>query len=135
LEPENHVNSCFIAAAALIVVIGLVHSVLGERLVFQRMRTHGIVPVNGGQILHESSVRILWASWHIVTILGWCIAGALWWLALPANAALAQSGLVKGISGALLGSSALVFFGTKSKHPGWAGLLTAAMLTFAGMYA
>jgi len=128
-------NSYFVAAAALTFVIGLIHSLLGERLVFQQMRTQGIIPVNGGQVLHESNVRIVWASWHIVTVLGWCVAVTLWWLADPPNAFLAQSGLSKTIVGALLGSSALVLIGTKGKHPGWTVLLATAMLTFAGMYA
>lgn len=127
-------NSYFVGAAMLNFVIGLIHSVFGERLVFQRMRMQGIIPVNGGQVLRESNVRIIWASWHIVTVLGWCVAAALWWLAEPSNAHLARSVLSKVIVGAMLASSALVLIGTKGKHPGWAGLLAAAMLAFAGMY-
>lgn len=127
-------NSYFVAAAMLNFIIGLIHSVFGERLVFQRMRMQGIIPVNGGQVLRESNVRIIWASWHIVTVLGWCVAAALWWLAEPSNAHLARSVLSKVIVGAMLASSALVLIGTKGKHPGWAGLLAAAMLAFAGMY-
>ena len=128
-------NSYFVAAAILVFVIGVVHSILGERLVFQRMRRHGIIPVYGGQVLVESKVRILWASWHIVTVLGWCIAAALLCLADSSNALLAQSGISIAIVSALLGSSTLVFVGTKGRHLGWAGLLVAALLTFAGMYA
>lgn len=131
---EKYVNSYFVAAALMAFVIGLIHSILGERLVFQRMRTSGIIPVNGGAVLAESNVRILWASWHIVTVFGWCLAVALWWLADPSNAHLASSGISQAIAGALLAGSALVLLGTKGKHPGWAGLLGGAMLVVAGMY-
>jgi hypothetical protein len=131
---EKYVNSYFVAAAVLAFVIGLVHSILGERLVFQRMRISGIIPVNGGQVLAESNVRILWASWHIVTVFGWGIAATLWWLADPSNAPLASSGISQAIVGALLAGSVLVLVGTKGKHPGWAGLLGGAILVLVGMY-
>jgi hypothetical protein len=128
-------NACFVAAAILTFLTGLTHSLLGERLVFRRMRVRGIVPTDGGQVLREPHVRILWASWHIVTILGWCLALALWWLADPVHACLAQSGLSKAIAGALAASAALVLIGTRGRHPGWAGLLAAASLVLAGMHA
>jgi hypothetical protein len=126
-------NTCFVAAAALLFLIGLVHSLLGERLIFRRMRKGGIVPVNGGQVLHESHVRIVWASWHIVTILGWCFAMVLWWLADAANAGLARSAFTVAIVAGLVGSAALVLGGTRGRHPGWIGLTAAALLAFAGM--
>lgn len=128
-------NSYFVAAGVLAFVIGLVHSVLGERLVFRRMRAKGFIPTNGGQVLREPHVRILWASWHVVTVLGWCIAVALLWLAHPSNAQLVQSTVSKAIVAALLGSSVLVLVGTKGRHIGWMGLLTAALLVVIGMYA
>lgn len=128
-------NLYFFAAGMLAFVIGLVHSVLGERLVFRRMRTQGIIPTNGGQVLREPHVRILWASWHIVTVMGWCIAVALLWLAHPSNAHLAKSAVSKSVFFALLASSMLVLIGTKGRHLGWVGLLVAAILSMAGTYA
>ena len=99
------------------------------------MRAKGFIPTNGGQVLREPHVRILWASWHVVTVLGWCIAVALLWLAHPSKAQLAQSTVSNAIVGALLGSSVLVLVGTKGRHLGWVGLLAAAILVVAGMYA
>jgi hypothetical protein len=128
-------NSYFAAAGVLAFAIGLVHSVLGERLIFRRMRAKGFIPTSGGQILREPHVRILWASWHVVTVLGWCIAVALLWLAQPSNAQLAQSAISKAIVGALLWSSMLVLVGTKGRHIGWVGLFAAAILVMVGMYA
>lgn len=99
------------------------------------MRGQGFVPTNGGQVLHEPHVRILWASWHVVTALGWCVAAALLWLAQPSQAQFAQSVVAKAAVAALVVSSVLVLVGTKGKHLGWVGLLAAAMLVLAGMYA
>ena len=59
-------NWYFVIAAALAFLVGLVHSVLGERLIFRRLRQDGFVPTNGGKLLGERDVRILWASWHVL---------------------------------------------------------------------
>ena len=128
-------NSYFAGAGVLAFAIGLVHSVLGERLIFRRMRAKGLIPTNGGEVLREPHVRILWASWHVVTVLAWCVGVALLWLAHPSNAQLAQSAVSKAIVGALLSSSVLVLVGTKGRHIGWVGLLAAAILVVVGMYA
>jgi hypothetical protein len=127
-------NTYFLAAGVLTFVIGLVHSVLGETMIFRRMRLQGIIPTNGGSVLREPHVRILWASWHVVTALGWCVAITLFWLALPSTAQISQSALSKAIACALLISSLLVLVGTKGKHLGWMGLLAAAALTAVGVY-
>lgn len=128
-------NWYFIAAGILSFVIGLVHSMLGELLIFRRMRAGGFIPTNGGQVLREPHVRILWASWHVVTALGWCLAALLIWLAVPTSSATAQLAVAHAVSGSMLASSILVLVGTKGKHPGWLGLLGVAILTATGSYA
>ena len=126
-------NAFFLAAAWLTFAIGLVHSVFGEWLIFRRMRQGGFIPTNGGQVLREPHVRILWASWHVLTVLGWGIAALLFWLAQAPQAQIAPSIIPQILTAALAASSALVLIGTKGKHPGWIGLLVAAALTFAGI--
>ena len=128
-------NWYFIAAGILSFAIGLVHSVLGESLIFRRMRASGFIPTNGGQVLREPHVRILWASWHVVTVLGWCLAALLLCLALPTSSAMAQLPVAHAISGSMLASSILVLVGTRGKHLGWLGLLGVAILTAIGSYA
>ena len=123
------------AAGTLTFAIGLVHSLLGERLVFQRMRSAGFIPTNGGPFLREPHVRILWASWHVVTAMGWCVAKTLFWLSLPLSKHLAQSLFAEAAVAPMLASSILVLVGTKGKHPGWAGLLGVAIVTAIGWYA
>lgn len=127
-------NWYLIAAAILSCAIGLIHSVLGEILIFRRMRTTGFIPTNGGLLLRESHVRILWASWHLVSVLGWCIAAVLMWLALPASRAVAQLPVAQVISISMLVSSLLVLVGTKGRHPGWIGLLCVAILAAVGLH-
>ena len=125
-------NSYLMAAGVLAFVVGLVHSVLGEILIFRGLRRCGVVPTDGGQLLRERHVRILWASWHLVTVLGWCVAAILWWLARDSALSQSHTFVTRAIAAAMLVSAALVFVGTKGKHPGWAGLLGVAVLVFLG---
>lgn len=87
------------------------------------------------RFLREPHVRILWASWHVVTVLGWCVAVILFWLALPSSTQVAQAFIAKAIIVSMLAGSILVLVGTKGKHPGWVGLLGVAILTTMGLSA
>ena len=71
-------NNPLLLAAAGLALVGLIHSVLGEVLVFRTLRTQGLVPAAGYPVLRERQVRILWASWHLVTVLGWALSALLW---------------------------------------------------------
>ncbi len=126
-------NTPLAAAAALTVVIGLVHSVLGERLVFSRLRQGTLVPTQGGTLLRGAHVRILWATWHVVSVLGWGVAGVLLMLAAEPALGPLHRGLLKLIALAMLASGALVLVGTRGRHPGWIGLVGVAVLTWLGL--
>ena len=125
-------NSYLIAAGVLAFVVGLVHSVLGEHLIFRRLRKSGVIPTYGGTLLGERHVRILWASWHIPTVLNWGMSCILFWLASPQSAVVGTQFIEDTIATSMLCSAVLVFVGTKAKHPGWAGLLGVAVLIWLG---
>jgi hypothetical protein len=127
-------NWCFFIAGFLTTAIGLIHSLLGERLIFSRMRSGGMIPTNGGQMLREPHLRILWATWHLATAMGSGLAAVLFWLALPSSRPMGQSLVAVAIIGTMLVSSSLVLVATKGKHPGWAGLLCVAILAAIGAY-
>lgn len=124
-------NWFLISASALAFLVGLVHSVLGERLIFRRMRQGGLIPTNGARLIGEGHVRILWASWHVLTVFGWCIAAILFWLSQGQFSG-ADVLFANTIAIAMFAGAALVFIGTKAKHPGWLGLLGVAALTCLG---
>ena len=125
-------NWYFVIAAALAFLVGLVHSVLGERLIFRRLRQDGFVPTNGGELLGERHVRILWASWHVLTVFGWCIGSILLWLSLSSSSVSSAWFIEQAVVITMLAGSALVFVGTKARHPGWAGLLAVAVFVWLG---
>lgn len=126
-------NAYLAAAAALAIVIGLVHSVLGERMVFSRLRQGSWVPTQGGTLLRGPHVRILWASWHVVTVLGWAVAAALLMLAAEPSLGSLHVALLQLIALAMLASGTLVMVGTRGRHPGWIGLFGVAGLTWLGL--
>jgi hypothetical protein len=126
-------NKYLLAAAALTFIVGLVHSVLGEKFVFARMRQGKLVPTNGGTVLRQPHVRILWASWHFLTVLGWALAGTLLLLASEPTALGLHASLLQIITIAMLAGSVLVLYGTKARHPGWVGLFGVAILTWLGI--
>lgn len=117
-----------LVAGVLSFALGLIHSVMGEVLIFRRMRNGHIIPTNGHPILKERHVRILWASWHLVTVFGWGLGTILLRYSLygseqPNQLFIENTILLTMFSGALL-----VFIGTKGKHPGWVVLLAIAIL-------
>ena len=123
-------QSPYLVAAVLVTVTGLVHSVLGETLIFRHLRNGGLVPALGAPPLRERNVRILWATWHLATLFGWAFAGLLFQLSLghPMSASL----VTRAIVFAYLGGAVLVLVGTKGRHPGWVALTAVAALTAAG---
>jgi hypothetical protein len=125
-------NLYLATAAVLATLVGFVHSVLGERLVFSRMRLGQFVPTNGGNVLREPHVRIVWASWHALTALGWAMAAVLLLLASEPVLTGLHNSLLDIIAVGMVVSAALVFFGTRARHPGWIGLLAVAVLIWLG---
>ena len=126
-------NGYFAAAAVFAFGVGLVHSVLGEILVFSRLRQPGLwVPTRDGTLLGEGHVRILWATWHGLTVFGWCMGAVLLHMAWPATLANTRAFVIQAFAIAALAAAALVFGGTRARHPGWIGLLAIAGCAWLG---
>jgi len=118
-------ESWLLVGGLVAVVVALVHSVLGEVLIFGRMRKGTVVPTMGQPILRERHVRILWATWHIVSVFGLAIAGVLVFMSIYPAIDL-QGLFLRSVAISMGVSSAFVLFATKGMHPGWAGLLVVA---------
>ena len=66
-------------AAILMFLLGLAHSVLGERYILVRLfRREGLPKLFGGTAF---TTRILRFAWHITTVLWWGFAALLWQVA------------------------------------------------------
>ncbi|MCG8326198.1 MAG: hypothetical protein MI974_00875 [Chitinophagales bacterium] len=129
-------NIYFLIAGILSFLLGLVHSILGEYLIFQKKREKGkIIPSKRSEGLRERHLRIIWATWHLASVFGWCIGAIL------IKIALGQSGLnadfvdflIQSVICAMFTGALLVLMGTKGKHPGWIVLLMITILLIIGM--
>ncbi len=120
----------FLIAGILAMATGLAHSVLGEILIFRHLRKGGLVPSMSAPPLRERNIRILWASWHLVTVFGWALAAVLLWLAFVPQRGSLHSFSVGVIVLAYFAGAVLVLVGTKGRHPGWIALSIVAAITW-----
>lgn len=118
-------NSLLVSAGLLSIVVGLVHSVLGELLIFKNLRNNSLVPNVAVPPIRQRNIRILWATWHLASILGFAMGLILIQLA---GVSAPPSFVVQPIAFSMALAGALVFYATKGRHPGWAGLLGVAVL-------
>lgn len=128
-------NVYFLIAGILCFILGIVHSILGELLIFKSKRNpSSIVPSKKSADFKERHIRIIWATWHLTTIFGWCLGIIL------VKISLTQSELNTEIIGlitqstiyAMMAGSILVLIATKGKHPGWLILLIIGALLIIG---
>ncbi|MFK7920403.1 MAG: hypothetical protein AB8H47_00525, partial [Bacteroidia bacterium] len=71
-------NIYFLLAGILSFVIGLVHSILGEILIFKTKREKGrLVPSIGSENLKQGHLRIIWATWHLASVFGWVLGASI----------------------------------------------------------
>jgi hypothetical protein len=120
-------NHYLLAASILTALIGLAHSVIGEIMIFKALRRDTWIPTQGGSALREFQVRIVWATWHVVSVLAWALAAIL----LHMSGAVAMpllDWLTLSMMAALVVSAALVLIGTRGRHPAWLGLLLVSAL-------
>lgn len=128
-------NFWLLAAGILCFVLGVVHSILGEYATFRRKRkTGGLFPTDFGADLKKSHARIIWVSWHLPTLFGWCISAILVKLSFAEQTLTPEftSFTILSIAVLMFASSILVLIGTKGKHPGWAVLLLIGILLMLG---
>ncbi len=126
-------NAWLTGAAATLFVVALVHSLLGEAMVFRRVRGAAWLQADTGRRLGRGHMGILWATWHGLSAIGCGVAAVFGWLAcLSADARLPLAFIDDALACALAATAVLVFVGTRGRHPGWAGLLAAAVLAWLG---
>lgn len=128
-------QTALLTAAILILLTGLVHSVLGEILIFKHLRTEGLIPAQGAPPLRERNIRIIWATWHLATVLGWAFAGILLKLASSPSGDSPYAFILVSVVAAYAIGGLLVLVGTKGRHPGWVALLAVAWLAFSALSA
>lgn len=123
-------NTYFLVATIIAALVGLIHSALGELLIFNKLRTAGLIPKEPAPPLQARNIRILWATWHLASVFGFAFAGIL--LSLANGTAAPDATIINPLICGFIGGSGLVLVATRGKHPGWIGLLAVAVLTYLG---
>lgn len=114
-------------------LIGAVHSVMGETRIFRHLRQGGWVPTHGEPLLREFQLRILWGSWHLVTCFGLGVCAMLVLAAQPDVPPALRDQMVWSALVILLAAALLVAGATRGRHPAWLALLLTAWLALAGI--
>ena len=100
-------------AAALSFMLGLAHSVLGERYILVRLFRRELPKLFGGTDFTSQTLRF---AWHITTVLWWAFAVLLW---QAASEDISQAFVLKVIGYASLVSGLLPLVLTRGRHLSW----------------
>ncbi len=125
-------NYYLISSAIIAIITGIVHSVLGEKLIFIGLRKHQLSGITKTVGLGARQVGILWATWHLASVLSFSFSGILYFLASNTSAIPNVRFYQIAISIGYMLASLLVLYGTKGKHPGWIALGAVSILTYIG---
>ena len=119
-------NPYFAVAGALAFLVGLIHSLLGEIMIFRK--TIG----SPASVALERRYRgILRATWHAVPVFGWGFGAILLWF--PSYSSRVDVAFVEDTMAlSFLAASLLTLYFTKGRHPGWIALLVIAVLVWLG---
>ena len=115
------------AAAVLAIAVGVVHSFLGERLIFWHLHQPSFVSFVPALPLRRRNVPILRANWYIASVFGWVIAGLLWQLANNPWVGLCAGPVLDPLAPGLLAGALLALVGTLGRHPGWVAFRAAGV--------
>lgn len=122
-------NSYLLLSGVLVILLGLAHSIIGERLIFKPLRAKSAT-ATALMILPARRWAAIWSAWHLLTLFG-CGLGALLialaWRPLPADTMTTAQAVL--ISTFLL-SAAFWIAGTKGRHPAWIALILIALTTW-----
>lgn len=119
-----------ISAAVLAIATGVVHSWLGERLIFRPLRASAAISPVAAAHLQRRHLGILWATWHLASVFGWALAVLLLQLAIEPGAPASGRSVLFAVAGAYGIGAVLVLFGTRGRHPGWVALAGVGILSW-----
>jgi hypothetical protein len=110
-------------AAILLFLLGLAHSVLGERFILVRLfRRDNLPKLFGGT---EFTTRTLRFAWHITTVAWWGMALLLW---QAASRGLTQESVLTVLGYTIILSGVLPLVITRGRHLSWIVLFLAGGL-------
>jgi hypothetical protein len=113
-------NGWIVTTAALMVLVGLGHSWIGERKVMK-----SLLLISDDKVLNLMQRRFLRGCWHIGTLCWFAMAGILLSLGLPIQQLQAAVLTICTMTFALIGLGN--FWISGGRNPGWIGCLLVAV--------
>ncbi len=122
-------NAPLFAAAILMVLTGLVHSILGHfgMRLRELPRVPGFPAFFGADQFHPRTIRV---TWHVATMLAWAMAAILFDSARAGALDPGRTFAIRAIAVSMIGSGAIVVYGTRARHPAWIVMFTVAGLSW-----
>ncbi len=119
-------NLFLLLASLLCCVLGILHSLLGEKYIFQSDEFK-----KGGDSIRLKFSQIIRATWHLASIFGWVFSVILFLLANFSSKEIVEwSSALYVMATGLLISAFLVSGLTHGKHPGWIVLTIISLLIY-----
>ncbi len=117
-------NTYLLLAAGISAIGGILHSILGERLILSKLEASGLPETLGSSLF---ALRVLRLFWHLVSVAWWGFAALLILLAsMPPTED--NQRLIWAIAATFLASAMVSFIVSKGKHFSWGMLLIIAVL-------
>ena len=133
VRPVAHtrpMQSLYFVAAGLCFVLGLVHSVLGERYILIRLfRRTDLPKLFGGT---EFTARTLRFAWHLTSV-AWWGSGALF--CYMARDRLSSASVAGVLAGVFLVSAAVTLVASRGRHLAWPIFLAIGVIALYGSQA
>ncbi|MBM3512296.1 MAG: hypothetical protein FJX59_01120 [Alphaproteobacteria bacterium] len=125
-------NMMLLGAAALLILLAVAHTVIGEYLIFRHLRADRRSERRALDLLPERRWDSLWSTWHLVSLLGLGFGALLALIAMLGPTRQAAQLALLAIGATLAVSAVYWVWGTRGKHPAWIILAIAAAMVFAG---
>ena len=117
-----------IIGTVLLLIIGIVHSYLGEKYLLIRLfRREGLPKLLGSDWFTK---RVLRFAWHLTTLAWWGFAAILYVLSTPSVNVQSEILVIISVVFALSGVVSLSF--TRGKHLSWLFFFTIALISYYG---
>ena len=121
-------NSALLAAAGLILALGLVHSLLGERYILVRLFRRTDLPrLFGSDLFTRRTLRF---AWHLTTVVWFGVGAVLFHLARPERPSVSALGAILAVTS--VASALVALVGSRGRHPAWVVFLAIAALVWLG---
>ena len=119
-----------ILAAFLILLLGVVHSYLGERFILKRLFRRADLPrLFGSDEFTRNTLRF---AWHLTTVVWLGVAALLLVMARVGQGPPSARAVGTVLAVTAMASAVVTFVGSKTKHPASYVFLAVAVLTWVG---